>query len=76
MWVMKFLENKMTSPKGMNEIFWGKDMEDVFNSIKKLQRLKRSKNWMKKNYSKLWNSTWKERPKIGAVNLILFHMTR
>jgi hypothetical protein len=50
---MKFSENKMTSPKGMNEIFWGKDMGDVFNSIKKLQRLKRSKNWMKKNYSKL-----------------------
>ncbi len=34
---MKFLKNKMTSPKGMDELFWGKDMEDVFDWTNKLQ---------------------------------------
>ncbi len=27
----------MTSLKGMDELFWGKDMEDVFDWIKRLQ---------------------------------------
>jgi hypothetical protein len=30
----------MTSPKGMDELFWGKDMEDVFDWTKKLQMVK------------------------------------
>lgn len=27
----------MTSPKGMDELFWGKDMEDDFDWTKRLQ---------------------------------------
>jgi len=26
----------MTNPKGMDELFWGKDLEDVFNWAKML----------------------------------------
>jgi len=31
MCLIKFSKNRMTSPKGMDELFWGKDMEDVFD---------------------------------------------
>lgn len=30
----------MTSPKGMDELFWGKDMQDVFDWIEKIQMAK------------------------------------
>ncbi len=40
MWVIKFSENKMISPKRMDELFWGKDTEDVFDWTKKLQMAK------------------------------------
>jgi hypothetical protein len=33
-------------------------------------------NWMKRNYSRLQNSIWKERLDIGTIGLILLHMTR
>jgi len=26
----------MTSPKGMDELFWGKDLEDVFDWVERL----------------------------------------
>lgn len=27
----------MTSPKGMDELFWGNDREDVFDQVERLQ---------------------------------------
>jgi len=27
----------MTNPKGMDELFWGKDMEEIFDWTKRLQ---------------------------------------
>jgi hypothetical protein len=29
----------MTNPKGMDESFWGKDLEDVFDWVERLQML-------------------------------------
>jgi len=29
--------NKMTTPKGMDELLWGKDLEDVFDWVERLQ---------------------------------------
>jgi hypothetical protein len=34
--IIKLPKNRMTSLKGMDELFWGKDMEDVFDWIKRL----------------------------------------
>jgi len=36
MCITKFSKNRMTSPKGMDKAFWGKDMEDVFDRTKRL----------------------------------------
>jgi hypothetical protein len=36
MCITKFPKNRMTSPKGMDKAFWGKDMEDVFDWTKRL----------------------------------------
>ncbi len=32
-----FVFIKMTNPKGMDELFWGKDLEDVFDWAKRLK---------------------------------------
>ncbi len=29
--------NRMTSPKGLDKLFWGKDMEDTFDLTKRFQ---------------------------------------
>ncbi len=36
MCLIKFSKYRMINPNGMDELFWGKDMEDVFDSTERL----------------------------------------
>ncbi len=58
MCLIKFSQNGMTSFKGMDELFWGKDMEDVFDWIKRM--------WMA---TKVWELDEEKLFKIVKLNL-------
>jgi hypothetical protein len=36
-YLLKPSKDRMINPKGMEELFWGKDMEDIFDWTKRLQ---------------------------------------
>ncbi len=36
MCLIKFSQKKMISPEGLDELFWGNDMEDAFDWIKRM----------------------------------------
>jgi hypothetical protein len=43
----------MISPKGMDELFWGKDMEDVFCWMERLQMVAKVKELNENKFSKI-----------------------
>jgi hypothetical protein len=45
----------MTSPKGMDELFWGEELEDVTNWAKKLEMATKVKGIDEQKNSKLVN---------------------
>ncbi len=55
----------MTSPKGMDELFWGKDLEDVFDWVERLQMQQRCENMMRRSCLKLLGLTYTIKRKTG-----------
>jgi hypothetical protein len=43
----------MISPKGMDELFWGKDMENVFCWMERLQMVAKVKELNENKFSKI-----------------------
>ncbi len=56
MCLIKFSKNITITPNEMDELFWGKDMEDSLIGLKGYRWLVKFENWMKKSFSRLQNS--------------------
>jgi hypothetical protein len=46
----------MISPKGMDELFWDKEFEDVHDRVERVEMAAEIKEINEKNYSRLVNS--------------------
>ncbi len=56
----------MTGPKRMDELFWGKDLEDVFDQVKRLQMAIEVQEYDEDFFSNLLNLTYVETQKTSA----------
>jgi hypothetical protein len=74
MCVTKFSKNWMTSLEGMDELFWGKDMEDVFDWTEILWMVVEVQKLDEEKLFKITKLNLKGKLKIGTKNLILLHM--
>jgi hypothetical protein len=52
----------------MDELLWGKDLEDVFDWVKRLQMATKFVSMMRRSFSRLLNLIYKERPMTGTRN--------
>lgn len=67
-------KSRMTSPKGMDKAFWGKDMEDVFDWTKRLWMVIEVWELDEEKLFKITKFNLRGKPKIGTIDLILLHM--
>jgi len=55
----------MTTPKGMDELLWGKDLKYVFDWVEKLQMATKVHEYDEEKFFKIAKLIYKERPRTG-----------